>query len=130
MRAGRFWLHLQQSSKNYLSFHPAIRRALSGFFLLVFGFSIAPRQLLHDAFANHKDQVAHYAGGATGEELNPSVFFCKCDNLVAESPFTSDISYVSVTSPATIVARHVIPSYAYAYSSQSFFFKRRGPPVL
>jgi hypothetical protein len=121
---------LQQSSKKFLSFHPAIRRALSGFFLVVFGFSIAPRQLLHDAFANHKDHVAHFSGGTASEQLNPSVFFCKCENLVAESPFTSDISYVSVTSPATFVARHIIRDYAYSYSSQSFFFTRRGPPKL
>jgi hypothetical protein len=118
---------LQQSSKYLLAQKLNIRQLLAGLLLLVFTFSIAPKKFLHDAIANHKDKTALVS--ATGEaQLSTTGFICKCDNLVAESPFTNDIAYFDFA-PVQIFSVQKDATLYHYYSSTYFFFGLRGPPA-
>ncbi|HTL09579.1 MAG TPA: hypothetical protein VL307_15010 [Chitinophagaceae bacterium] len=118
-----------QQSGNYLLAPSSIRRSCTaGILLLLFAFSITPKQLLHDALARHKDAVA--SGKRNGQALfNAAGFVCKCDNLVAESPFTAATEhFVFFPLQAKRVKRQT--ALHTFYSKQLFFFELRGPPIL
>jgi len=119
---------LQQSSKYSLAQKPLIRQLLAGVLLLVFTFSIAPKKFLHDAIANHKDKTALFSPG-NQQQLSHAGFVCKCDNLVAESPFTNEASYFGFSPIPVFSVQRASPLYHF-YSSAVFFFKLRGPPAL
>ena len=121
------WLYLQQSSKYSLAKKTVIQQLLSGLLLLVFTFSIAPRQFLHDAIANHTDK-RYSVLPANGHQVSKTGFFCKCDDLVAESPFTDDVQQYSIVSPRSFSVQAPVALYFF-YSSPVFFFALRGPPA-
>ncbi len=104
-----------------------IRQLLAGFLLLVFAFSITPKKFLHDAIANHKDKIAVAASADT--QLSHAGFICKCDNLVAESPFTDDIVPFNFT-PALVFSVQKDTRLYHLYTSDYFFFELRGPPAI
>ncbi len=121
------YLHLQQSSKYLLAQKPIIRQLLAGVLLLVFTFSITPKKFLHDAIANHKDKVALTSPGDT-HQLSNTGFICKCDNLVAESPFTDEPIYFDFA-PLQLFSVEKDSKLYHFYSSAYFFFELRGPPA-
>lgn len=121
------YLYLQQSGKYLLAQKPILRQLLAGVLLLVFSFSIAPKKYLHDAIANHKDTIK-LASPHHGEQLTHTGFVCKCDNLVAESPFTNDVSYFNLVPAAAFSPQQSTVLYHF-YSTHVFFFELRGPPV-
>jgi hypothetical protein len=118
---------LQQSSKYLLAQKSIIRQLLAGVLLLVFTFSMAPKKFLHDAIANHRDKTTVLTPG-TAQQLSHTGFICKCDNLVAESPFTDETPYFDFAAIRPFSAWQNIPLYHF-YSSDVFFFELRGPPV-
>jgi hypothetical protein len=118
---------LQQSSKNSLAQKNTIKQLLAAGLLIVFSFSITPKKFLHDAIANHKDKAAVLSAVGT-PQFSHSGFVCKCDNQVAESPFTNvttcfDFAIVRLFSEY----KHIQPCHF--YSSTFLFFQRRGPPA-
>jgi hypothetical protein len=118
---------LQQSSKYLLAQKPILRQLLAGVLLLVFTFSIAPKRFLHDAIANHKDKIAIVSPGGN-PQVSHTGFICKCDNLVAESPFTNELLYFDFAVIRLFSVQPTIPLYHF-YSSTVFFFELRGPPA-
>ncbi|MES1224556.1 MAG: hypothetical protein ABUT20_54180 [Bacteroidota bacterium] len=120
------YLHLQQSSK-YLLQKLIIRQLIAGVLLLVFTFSITPKKFLHDAIANHKDKAGIALKGDT-TQLSNSGFICKCDNLVAESPFTDAAVHFDFAAPQVFSVHKEALHYRF-YSSTFFFFELRGPPA-
>ncbi len=122
------WLYLQQSSKYFLAKKSVIRQLVAGLLLLVFTFSIAPKQFLHDAIANHKDKL-HIAAPGDEQQVNKAGFFCKCDNLVAESPFTDEVQQYSIAAPRAFAAQAPVALYFF-HASPVFFFGLRGPPAV
>ena len=121
------YLHLQQSSKYLLVQKPIIRQLLAGVLLLIFTFSIAPKKFLHDAIANHKDKTA-IASTAGNPQLSHTGFICKCDNLVAESPFTDEVQHFYFAAVRIFSVQQTSTLYHF-YSSPVFFFELRGPPA-
>ena len=123
---GRQYLHLQQSSKYLLAQKPIIKQFLAGVLLLVFTFSIAPKKFLHDAIANHTDKSIVVAAGDNAQ-LSHAGFICKCDNLVAESPFTNEAQHFDFAAIQVFSVQQTSPLYHF-YSATVFFFELRGPP--
>ena len=121
------YLYLQQSSKYLLAQKSIIRQLLAGVLLLVFTFSIAPKKFLHDAIANHTDKITVVSPG-DNPQLSNTGFICKCDNLVAESPFTNEILYFDFVPVPVFSVQQTLPLYHF-YSSAVFFFELRGPPA-
>ncbi|MEP6749200.1 MAG: hypothetical protein ABJB86_15810 [Bacteroidota bacterium] len=104
-----------------------IRQLLAGFLLLVFTFGIAPKKFLHDAIANHKDKASLVlSNGET--QLSHAGFICKCDNLVAESPFTNEAGYFELA-PFQVFSVQRDATLYHFYSSTYFSFGLRGPPA-
>jgi len=119
---------LQQSGKYLLAQKSILRQLLAGVLLLVFTFSIAPKKFLHDAIANHKDKTTVVLQG-DGPQLSHTGFICKCDNLVAESPFTNEVSHFDFT-PIQVFSVLQSSTLYHFHSSPVFFFELRGPPAL
>jgi hypothetical protein len=105
-----------------------IRQLVAGLLLLVFTFSIAPKQFLHDAIANHKDKL-HIPAPGDEQQVSKTGFFCKCDNLVAESPFTDEVQQYSIAAHRAFAEQPPVVLYFF-HSSPVFFFGLRGPPVV
>ncbi|MEO6315491.1 MAG: hypothetical protein ABIO53_11135 [Chitinophagaceae bacterium] len=118
---------MQQSIKYLLAQKPIVKQLLAGVLLLVFTFSIAPKKFLHDAIANHKDKVAVLSPGDAAQ-LTHTGFICKCDNLVAESPFTNEVPRFEFLSIPVFSVQRTSSIYHF-YASTVFFFELRGPPV-
>src|SRR5258706_15372699 len=100
-----------------------IRQLLAGVLLLVFAFSITPKKFLHDAIANHEDKVVLISPGDTPQFSNTG-FICKCDNLVAESPFTDESVYFDFA-PLQLFSVQKDATLYHFYSSTYFFFELR-----
>jgi hypothetical protein len=96
--------------------------------LVLFAFSITPKKALHDVLTNHRDR--HYQQNASGDDqLTRAGFNCKCDNLVAESPFTGHDNRFELTVPRFFPDQKDAVLYNY-YSTPHFFFELRGPPSV
>jgi len=105
-----------------------IKRIVAAAMLLVFAISITPTIFFHDWLANHTDSARKmFAGGK--EQVGKKLYHCKCDTLVAESPFTE---------PATVTLTPVLhffslPKFDRKVSfpaSQHIFHSLRGPPAV
>ncbi|MEP7279866.1 MAG: hypothetical protein ABI813_14545 [Bacteroidota bacterium] len=105
-----------------------IQQLLAGVLLLVLALSITPKKFLHDAIANHKDKAAVLVRG-NETQLSHSGFICKCDNLVAESPFTNAAVHFEFAAIRCFSFQKQILLYHF-YSVTFFFFERRGPPAI
>lgn len=95
--------------------------------LLIFSFSITPKKFLHDAIANHKDKALIVTDGQTAQ-VSHSGFICKCDNQVAESPFTDAVACFTFRS-FRVFAEYKQAEPIHFVSSTLLFFQRRGPPA-
>lgn len=104
-----------------------LKQLAAGVLLLVFTFSIAPKKFLHDAIANHKDKTAVVSQGDS-PQLSHTGFICKCDNLVAESPFTDEVLHFDFT-PLQVFSVTSSSTLYHFHSSPVFFFELRGPPA-
>jgi hypothetical protein len=103
-----------------------IRKIIGAFSILVFALAIAPKQLMHDAFANHK----HFYASKSGEsKLGESGFTCNCENIVAESVFLSFQDPILIISQAkySVFVPHLDNFYS-PFLVQGF--RLRGPPSL
>jgi hypothetical protein len=107
--------------------HVNIKRFIAGIFLLLFAFSIMPRNVLHDLFANHIDKTTLSKKSNTSQ-VKTFDYLCKCDNLVVESPFIETVPHFDFSINAPF-AQHLILTSYYFNSIQYFFFEHRGPPA-
>src|ERR1700731_2549167 len=97
--------------------------------LVLFAFSVTPRKLLHDVFANHKDGYSNLSGTPGLPQVSSTVFNCQCDNLVAESPFIDDSSPIEIFTPG-LFAEYKSGLVTSIHAEQQFFFGLRGPPAI
>jgi hypothetical protein len=93
---------------------------------MFFSFSITPKRFLHDAIAAHRDNISISAPENT-LQVSHTVFSCKADNLVAESPFTEP-GKSCFFSPFPFFADEQGSIRYHFFSSAVFFFEHRGPP--
>lgn len=106
-----------------------IKQVYAALLLLVFTVGITPRLFLHTLFANHKDSrceaVSHYGNP---QHLSKTKLSCDCENIVAESPFTSEDGSFHLTYPPGFTDQ---PEYVrhFFHPAYFFFFSLRGPPV-
>jgi hypothetical protein len=101
-----------------------IRTLLAAFILVVFAYSITPKIVLHNLVANHADNKKVLDSNAT--ELSAAGFNCKCDNLVAESPFVPEEVHINSIAPIFFSFSET-PESGF-YSSDRLFSELRGPP--
>ncbi|HAO45782.1 MAG TPA: hypothetical protein PLZ45_04955 [Ferruginibacter sp.] len=105
-----------------------IRRITAAALLLVFSFSITPTILLHNWLADHTDTVKK-TGSPEQDHISTKKFYCHCDNIVAESPFT-EVDEVIVPIPEKIFSIEQGSKTVQPVSSQHLYFALRGPPVV
>ena len=105
-----------------------IKRLLAGIMLVLFAFSVTPRNILHTFFANHTDEtvLSKKSNTATVKTFD---YLCKTDNLVVESPFIESVVHFDF-SVFTPFVQHLIPTSYFFHSSKYFFFEHRGPPAI
>jgi hypothetical protein len=104
-----------------------IKRLLAGIMLVLFAFSVTPRNILHELFANHTDEtvLSKKTNSATVKTFD---YLCKTENLVVESPFIENIAHFDFSTYAAYSNHPIFTSYFF-YSSKYFFFEHRGPPA-
>ncbi len=101
--------------------------------LLLFTFSITPKKILHDVFANHRDTVNNLSSHSKVPLIvNPGIN-CPCDNLVAESPFTGEAPAFSLSVPFSFAVQPILFTNSF-HSTNQFFLNygliRRFLPLL
>ena len=96
--------------------------------LFVFSFSITPTVLLHNWFANHTDSVKK-PDDKNQEQVAAKKFYCHCDNIVAESPFTETGDLLIPVPEKIFAARQDRPVVRPA-SPIRLYFSLRAPPVV
>jgi hypothetical protein len=102
-------------------------RSFFGWLLLVlFTFSITPRQLLHDVISDHTD-LSVSTPGSKHAVVSKTGFNCDCLNLVAESPFTADEEVAENTAQHFCTDLIVHSAYK-AFSKVITLPALRGPP--
>jgi len=105
-----------------------IRSIVAGLMLVFFAFSITPRNVLHDLFANHTDETT-LSKKSNSTSVKTFDYLCKCDNLVAESPFIESTTHFDFSTLSPFSQHLILTSYFF-YSSRYFFFEHRGPPAI
>lgn len=96
--------------------------------LLVFAISITPTIFFHNWLANHTDSVKT-SYDVTKEQVGKKLFHCKCDTLVAESPFTKPVTMVPAQA-LSIFSTFRVTRTVYLFPAFSAFPTLRGPPVV
>ena len=96
--------------------------------LLVFAISITPTIFFHDWLANHTDSVRK-SFAESKEQVGKKLYHCKCDTLVAESPFTKPATIIPVAA-LQIFSAFRVNKTVHLFSSFSAFHSLRGPPVV
>ena len=96
--------------------------------LIVFTFSITPTIVLHNWLANHTDTCKKSADNKT-PQIHNKTFNCHCDNIVAESPFTEPVKFISEAPISFFAAASTVDIVQFP-SSQILFYSLRGPPVV
>ena len=105
-----------------------IRKVIAAVMLVIFSFSVTPTILLHNWFADHIDSVKK-VNGTDQEQLSAKKFFCQCDNIVAESPFT-ETGNILIPVPGQTFALKQGHRFIQVISTPRFYFSLRGPPVV
>ncbi|MGB8193245.1 MAG: hypothetical protein WCF67_15050 [Chitinophagaceae bacterium] len=104
-----------------------IQFVLGWVLLLLFTFSITPRQLLHDVLAHHTDLSDTVPGNSSA--FIEKGFSCDRLNLVAESPFT-EVDKIT-NKLAVIPFTEFVDFFDHSYTPQAFFLlSLRGPPCM
>jgi hypothetical protein len=104
-----------------------IRNIFGWLLLVLFSFSITPRQVLHDVVADHTDLSLKTPGGNVA--VSKSGFTCDRLNLVAESPFIANEKFVE-TVPAQPCTDFIVPSAYKAVPKVITLPGLRGPPCI
>jgi hypothetical protein len=117
---------LQHCSKNVHN-HILIKKLLGGVMLVVFGFSVTPKILLHNLVADHRDtpRTQNYTNE---QQLSKTGFNCNCDNLVVESPFVNNYVPIELQLTRQFFETQIVYIDRF-YSVDFFYFKLRGPPA-
>ncbi len=110
-----------------MSKQPDIRKIVAALMLLVFSFSITPTILLHNWFTNHTDSVKK-PDDKNQEQVAAKRFYCHCDNIVAESPFTRADSFVVPVPEKTFSAKQD-NRVVHPATALRLYFSLRAPPV-
>jgi hypothetical protein len=105
-----------------------IRSLLAGLLLVVFAFSITPRQALHNWLADHEDTTHPHCDYGDVTHYGNYGFHCECDNLVAESPFTSQEDIIEYHSLPVFAGRRGFIAHCF-YAEAPGVFSLRGPPA-
>lgn len=107
--------------------HPFIKSLFAVVMLLLFAFSITPKKTIHDLLASHKDKIFQTSDSDL-LKINKASFHCKCDNIVAESPFTNLDNKVEWLNFFSYPQHRgeIIHSFD---SAGWFSFELRGPPL-
>lgn len=94
--------------------------------LCVFALGITPKQVLHDALANHQHIPCTEKGSVS---VVKDRYNCDEENLVAESPFVAqDYNQLIGEHSAFLVKTSIfLSSYSFIHP---FFFELRGPPAF
>jgi hypothetical protein len=111
------------------SSHSTIQRVLTGFLLVLFAFSITPKQVLHDITVNHKDTHEKLSAHDFHSTLQKSGYHCNTEDLVVESPFIENdhsVEVSGISAHSQFFSEHPRSFY---YHHQ-FFFELRGPPAI
>lgn len=113
---------------NRLNTKNTIRNIFGWLLLVLFSFSITPRQILHDVLADHTDLSQKIPAGKF-TAVNKSGFSCDRLNLVAESPFIEDEKAVETVSwqPCT---NFIAPAAYKAVVKVITLPALRGPPSI
>jgi len=104
---------------------PIIQRLTALVLVLLFTFSITPRQFLHDLFADHTDFYTSCHG--TEATISNSGKNCKCDDLVVSVPFLGLDTAEEVASLSEHGFYNQV-SYQFYFSSTFSTPDLRGPP--
>ncbi len=96
--------------------------------LIVFAFSITPTILLHDLLANHTDTVRKQAD-SDREQVGKKLYYCYCDNIVAESPFTDSENFI-FPPPEQDFCSAKTEKLVNFFSNKIVARSLRGPPVI
>ncbi len=105
-----------------------IKRLLAGIMLVLFAFSVTPRNILHELFANHTDETV-LSKKSNSTSLKTFDYLCKTENLVAESPFIESITRFDLSTFPAYPKHLILTSYFFS-STKYFFFEHRGPPTV
>ena len=91
-------------------------------------FGNTPIQLLHDAFAHHKDYSSKQTNSNDKTQIGQRGFHCECDHFVVESAFV--IPAVNSHFVSILLSSEFSSSITRSLFFQtSSFFQLRGPPV-
>src|SRR6516164_1141760 len=101
------------------------RRCSALLLLVVFALAITPKQLLHDAVANHKH---HWTLPARDARVNKASFLCDCDNLVAEGSFIQ-MTNITLVHPEVSYAVYSLQHHSNYHPLTIAAFRLRGPPA-
>ena len=97
--------------------------------LLLFVVGNAPIQLLHDAFANHKDYSNGILASSDKAQVVQKGIHCQCDHFVIESAFSIPASNLHFGLPIVVLEFSSLPE-AVLFAQSSTFFVPRGPPAF
>jgi len=105
-----------------------IRSFFAGVLLIIFTFSITPKNILHHIIASHQDDICLVTNHDT-TNIHKAGFHCRCENLVAESPFIESVTFQDLKAPIifSVFAGRVVYDF---YNLHHFFAELRGPPEL
>lgn len=106
----------------------SIRKIIAALMLVVFSFSVTPTILLHNWIADHNDSVKK-TGNNEHDQLSNAKYYCHCDNIVAESPFTGTDEFV-LTVPEPLFFINPGVRIATVISFSPAYFPLRGPPAV
>jgi len=103
-----------------------ITRFFSAVLLVVFAFSITPKQFLHNVVARHTDSRPGKKNDSP-YQLSNAGYNCDCNNLVAESAFVNDLP--AFTFPVfTSFSPYIVKDISFS-SVSGIYSALRGPPV-
>ena len=119
---------MQPRSKKQLYKNQLIRSFLAGVLLIIFTFSITPKNILHHIIASHEDDICLLTNHDL-TSVHKAGFHCSCENLVAESPFIETIVFHELKAPIVFSVFAARDGYHF-YSIHHFFAELRGPPAV
>ncbi len=105
-----------------------IKKTVAAVLLIVFAFSITPTIVFHNWLADHADSVKKTAC-STGEQYGKITYNCKCDHIVAKSPFADISNEIQFTSNRLFSPVKIEKTISFVSAPYSFFLLR-GPPLV
>jgi len=105
-----------------------IKKIVAIFFAFLLLLSMAPKIVLHDLVAHHRDK-SFSTHSTTQTEVSKAGFNCHFDDFVCESPF---IPYQAVNLYKPLLVHQIFSQfYKSSFSTPHYFYAAlRGPPAL